>query len=146
MNWGNKLLVVFAAFGCFILYMVYRCTQTQVDLVSNEYYKDELAYQNVIDGRNNADMLSSKVSVTQDDSHVAIQFPEQMRGENISGSIYFYAPANAKNDLQVALKTNGGLVQQVSKQTLRPGKYTVKISWQEGDKKFYSEQPLTVNK
>jgi nitrogen fixation protein FixH len=146
MNWGNKLLVVFAMFGCFILYMVYRCTQTQVDLVSKEYYKDELAYQNVIDGKNNADMLNNKVSVTQDANNVAIQFPDEMRGENVTGSIWFYAPANAKNDLQVALKTNGTLVQQVSKQSLQPGKYTVKISWQEADKKFYTEQPLTISK
>lgn len=146
MNWGNKLLLVFAAFGCFILYMVYRCTQTQVDLVSKEYYKDELVYQNVIDGKNNADMLNNKVTVTQDDNNVSIQFPEEMSGTNVTGSIWFYAPANAKNDLQLALKTNGSLVQQVPKEKLQPGNYTVKISWQEADKNFYSEQPITISK
>ena len=41
-----------------------RCMQTPVDLVSEHYYKDELAYQQVIDGTRKANALSGKVGLT----------------------------------------------------------------------------------
>jgi hypothetical protein len=59
MNWGNKLVVVFIAFALFMGYMVYRALSTKYDLVSKDYYKDELRYQERIDGVKNAVALDS---------------------------------------------------------------------------------------
>ncbi|OYZ47929.1 MAG: hypothetical protein B7Y19_07425, partial [Sphingobacteriales bacterium 24-40-4] len=59
MNWGNKLVVVFVAFALFMGYMVYRALSTKYDLVSKDYYKDELRYQERIDGVKNAVALDS---------------------------------------------------------------------------------------
>jgi len=49
MNWGNKLVLVFIVFGAFIGYLVYQAVNTKYDLVSKDYYKDELRYQEKID-------------------------------------------------------------------------------------------------
>ena len=73
MNWGNKILVVFVAFGSMISYMVYRCVKTPVNLVSEQYYKDELAYQNVIDGTKRANALSGKLELAQEDNGISQQ-------------------------------------------------------------------------
>ena len=42
MTWGNKLLLVFAAFALLIGTLVYKCMQQNFELVSKDYYNDEL--------------------------------------------------------------------------------------------------------
>ena len=54
MNWGRSLILVFIVFAAFMGYLVYRASGTHFDLVSKEYYKDELRYQDKIDGFRNA--------------------------------------------------------------------------------------------
>ncbi|MFZ8343681.1 FixH family protein, partial [Staphylococcus aureus] len=54
MNWGYKLLLAFISFALIIGILVYKSINTKYDLVSTEYYKDELRYQDKIDGSGNA--------------------------------------------------------------------------------------------
>ncbi len=144
MNWGNKILVVFVAFAIFIFYLVYRCTQTQVDLVSKDYYKDELAYQDVIDGRNNVAALTGKVNISQKEDNLVIQLPHEMNGKKIEGLIWFYAPADAQKDKKIELQVNDSSQQVIDKKMLHSGNYTVKISWEAANNKYYNEQPLMI--
>lgn len=144
MNWGNKLIIVFVLFGGFILYMVYKSLHVQVDLVSKDYYKDELVYQDVIDGRNNVEALKSKASISQNNDNVVIQLPEEMSGKKTEGQVWFYSPDNAKKDAQFDLQTNSSAQQLIDKKKLHAGNYTVKISWTESNKKYYIEQALTI--
>ena len=48
-NWGYKILFVYLSFAGGILYLVYRTSLENRDLVSDNYYEEELAYQKVID-------------------------------------------------------------------------------------------------
>jgi hypothetical protein len=144
MNWGYKLLLVFAAFGGMISYMVYRCVQTPVNLVSAEYYRDELVYQDVIDGRKKADALSGKVELKQEGSYISIRFPQEIRGSKSDGTIRFYCPSDATKDWKVALSLNPDGTQLVSTKTISPGHYVVKISWETNHSRFYTEEPFIV--
>jgi len=65
MNWGNKLFVTFLVFGTGMGYLVYRSVKTNFDLVEKDYYKSELRYQDVIDGTNRVNQLSSSVNLEQ---------------------------------------------------------------------------------
>ncbi len=76
-NWGHKLTLGFVAFAGMIVYMVVQSMHTRYDLVSNEYYKDELQYQQVIDGASRANMLGSRTTVTQQNNEVIIQLPAE---------------------------------------------------------------------
>ena len=144
MNWGYKLLVVFAAFGAMMSYMVYRCVKTPVNLVSTEYYRDELAYQDVIDGRKKADALSGKIELRQEGSFISFRFPAEIRGLKSDGTIRFYCPADAAKDRNVALSLNPDGTQLVSTRAISPGHYVVKISWESNHSRYYIEEPLIV--
>ena len=52
MNWGHKLMIVFIAFAAMMSYLAYRAFKTEFELVDKDYYKNELKYQEVIDGTN----------------------------------------------------------------------------------------------
>jgi hypothetical protein len=145
MSWGNKLLLVFIAFGSMMSFMVYRCLQVPVNLVSKEYYRDEIAYQQVIDSREKTNALEGKVNFSQDATSIAISLPAEMKHKPLNGNILLYCPANMRNDRQFNLVTDSAASQLLSKQSLVPGNYVVKISWQSGNTSYYSEEPLTIH-
>ena len=84
MNFGNKLLLVFAAFAGLLSYMAYRCFAVPIDLVSTEYYKDEISYQDVIDGTKNANALSGKTVVATNGKDVSVQLPFEMKRHQVN--------------------------------------------------------------
>ena len=144
MNWGNKLIVVFIIFGGMISYMVYRCMQTPVNLVSEQYYKDELAYQQVIDGTRQANALSGKVQLAMVDGAIRIDMPSEMRGRAVRGTIFFYCPSDISRDRRFPLQTDIAGGQALGKGWVPGGHYTVKISWQTGGVNYFMEQPLVI--
>jgi len=141
-NWGNKLLIVFVLFAANICYMVYRCTKTNVDLVTAEYYKDELAYQQVIDGTTKANALSSPVTMQKKEKEIVMQFPAEMKNTAFTGTVYFYCASNQHNDRTIVI--NGNMQQAINAQLLAHGNYVVKINWQAGSAHYYHELPLTI--
>lgn len=144
MNWGYKLLVVFIAFGSLMFYMVYRCVMTPVDLVDNEYYKDELVYQDVIDGAKKANALSSKVKLAQDSAFITIQFPEEMKNSRVNGTILFYCPSDAGRDKKLPLEVSSNGIQRIRVKSILPGNYQVKIQWENRQNRYYSEEPFII--
>jgi hypothetical protein len=144
MNWGNKLLLVFVVFGGGISYMVFRCMQTPVNLVSEHYYKDELAYQQVIDGTRQANALSAKVGLTLTTGGIHIQLPPEMRDRQVRGNIEFYCPSDAARDRNLPLSIERGGHEDIPVADLLPGHYTVKIAWTAAGIGYFSEQPFIV--
>ncbi len=144
MNWGNRLLLVFVVFGGGIGYMVYRCTQMPEDLVSANYYKDELAYQHVIDGARRANALSGRVELSRTADGVRLQLPAEMRSRQVHGSVQFYCPYDAARDRDLPLSTDTGGIQDFSAGKILPGRYTVKVSWTAGGIGYFNEQPFII--
>jgi len=144
MNWGNKLLVAFIVFGLGMGYLAYRSMNTNFELVENDYYKQELRYQQVIDGKKEANNLALPVNVEQTAEGIILQLPEEMKNKTISGNIWFYCAYDAKKDKKFALKTNNAGMQSFQPESITPGNYTVKINWSDEEKKYYAEKSLTV--
>lgn len=144
MNWGNRLLLVFVAFGSMMSYLVYRCFQVPVNLVSADYYKQELKYQEIIDQRKNADALSSAVQVRADSNgNWVLQFPEEMKSETVSGTALLYCAADASRDRVFELHPGTNATQELALAQVPPGQYQLKISWKTGKENYYAEKNLT---
>lgn len=143
MNWGNKLILVFIVFAGFIGTMVYKAINTKVELVSKEYYKDELRYQDRIDGRINAEQIG-KVAVTQDAESVEIALPAEMKGLAVSGEAWFYCQTDDVKDRKIPLQVDENGRQLIMKKALVKGSYDLKLNWEASSKQYYSEQKLII--
>lgn len=144
MNWGNKLVVVFIVFGAFIGYLVYRAVNTKYDLVSKNYYKDELRYQDKIDRQNNAAKISD-VKIEQDADAVIIHLPNEQKGFAVTGDVFFYCITDELKDYHTALQVDSSNQQIIMKKSLQKGAYNVKINWQVGKEPFYFEKKLLIH-
>src|SRR3954471_1809897 len=127
MTWGNKLLLVFVGFAFLIGTLVYKCMQQNFELVSKDYYNDELRYQDKIDGANNANKLSS-IQIAQTSEEVSIQLPKELNGLVTTGQAWFYCATSASNDRKIPLATGGDGITKISKSKLARTNYQVKVS------------------
>ena len=80
LNWGYKILIVYLMFAAGMLTMVYLTTQENRDLVSDNYYEEELAYQEIIDQSSRTAKLSAAVEVELDQMNKKINIsPNYMK-------------------------------------------------------------------
>jgi hypothetical protein len=143
MSWGNKLIIVFVVFAALMATLVYKATQTKFELVSKDYYQEELRYQDKIDGAGNA-ALEAPLLVRLKDGSVFLEFPELQKKSNITGEAWFYCSVDASKDNRIALNVNTLGIQQIDVKTFRKGNYVVKISYEANGKKYYSAHPLRI--
>ena len=144
MNWGNRILLVFIVFAIGIAYLVYRATSTNFELVDASYYKDELKYQQVIDGKNNANALSSLPKLEITSTGLLLSFPTEMKEKKISGEVFFYCSYDSKKDKKFLLDTDSSATQVLDIKKLMPGTYVAKITWADASKNYYAEKNITI--
>jgi len=143
-NWGHKLTLGFLAFAGMIVYMVVQSMHTHYDLVSKEYYKEELQYQQIIDGAARANRLGSHAAITENAGRLTVQLPAEMQQKEITGTLWFYCADNSEKDKKMALQVNEDAVQTIDSRALIPGRYTVKIRWQTNGDLYYTEVPVSI--
>ena len=143
MSWGNKLVGVFIVFIALIGTLVYKSINSSFDLVSKDYYKDELRYQETIDAQKSAAQFSA-IEVAQNNEAVTIQFPEEIKDKKVDGEIWFYSNADASKDIKFKIEVDNNGLMQIAKSQLIITKYTVKINWQIATTNYYSEKSILV--
>lgn len=140
-NWGYKILLVYLTFASGILYMVYLTSQQNRDLVSDNYYEEELVYQKVIDQSAKTTKLSAAVKIEADQlsSTLQIQLPSEFSGTNTLGKWSLYFAADRKMDLEGTINTNNGN-QIIQIPEGRSGNYTCKLEWEADGQSYYFEK------
>ena len=140
-NWGYKILFVYLAFAGGILYMVYLTTLQNRDLVSENYYEEELAYQKVIDQSAKTAQLSAAVDVKVDQLNgvLEIQLPLEFNNTNVIGKWNLYYPADQKMDVEGTINTHK-CNQVILLPKDRSGNYTLKLEWEANGQSYYFEK------
>jgi hypothetical protein len=144
MNWGNKILLVFLVFAAGIFYLVYRSMHVNYELVSKEYYKDEIRYQDIIYASQRANALSRKIEIRQSANVIAVQLPDEMKDEKVTGVMWFYCAADETKDRRISMQPDQRGAQEITKQKFLPGSYVVKFDWTSKNTRYYAEEPLTI--
>lgn len=142
MSWGNKLVIVFICFAGMMGTLVYKAMQTRFDLVTKDYYKEELRFQEQIDATKNAATISD-INIDQNDSEVVITFPKEHAGMAIEGEAWFYCKADVYRDKKIPVSVNNGQL-LIKKERTFKGNYELKLRWTANGKSFYATKDITV--
>jgi len=125
------------------LFAVHR-EQTKFELVSKDYYQDELRYQDKIDGAANA-ALEAPISIQVNDEIISIEFPDAQKNANITGEAWFYCSVDATKDKRFVLSVDSTGIQRIERKGLQKGDYQIKISYEINQKKYYVAQQLHLH-
>jgi len=100
MNWGWKIVVLYSGFVVMTLGMVFYFIGDKVDLVADDYYKQEIAYQNQIDKMSNSQALEQPLEIDLDRETLTakIRFPMEHASAGLRGTVQLYRPANSDED------------------------------------------------
>ena len=144
-NWGTGIVLAFIGFIFFVMYFVIRMnTEDRADheLVTQEYYKRELAYQNEIDAEKNALVSNAKLQISKTNEGIQIGFPEQFEPQKISGKVSLYRPSNRHLDVNFPISlSNTHLL--IPDNRLLDGRWDITIEWSYKGKVFLHKEKLT---
>jgi hypothetical protein len=142
MNWGKSIIAAFIFFAVFIAALVSVCMRQEVSLVSNQYYKEDLQYQQELESLNNASALASKPAITLTNSAVVIEYANWQRVS--SGKLSIQRPSDESLDKQYALESLSSSQVTVAMDRMPAGLYKLKFEWQENGVRFSIHKTIVV--
>ncbi|MBC8401319.1 MAG: FixH family protein [Candidatus Marinimicrobia bacterium] len=115
-------------------------------LVSENYYADELAYQDQIDRIERTNALPQPVKVKfSPASGVMVSFPVLFEPATVEGTIKLFRPSDKRLDRRFPISLNREGVQYIPAANLPvPGLWKVKIFWQSEGIEYYLEEELIL--
>ena len=144
--WPIGLTIVFVVFFLYLIGFITLSQLNKTDLVTEDYYEEEVAYQDQIERKERSKALDQSIKLNHNpsDQTIVLEFPSDFNAESITGSILFFRPSDAKQDQihPIRLTTEGKQVIDIKK--LSTGLWRVKIFWQAEGEEYYDEKILQV--
>lgn len=141
LSWGHIITSGYLVFVMGIGFLVYKASSQKFDLVTKDYYEQELKYQEVIDQSANTSKLSAPIIVEKKDGQMQIVFPAEMKGKKKTIDFYLYYPADVKKDFRKTIETRDNELLQPLPSAMT-GMYELKLSWEVEGIKYYFEKKL----
>lgn len=142
-NWGTGIVLAYTVFIVLIVAAVSKVLNQSVDLVTPDYYAQELDYQDKYDKMANAGALKEPVKVEQAGANVVLTFPKDVTGP-LSGTVLFYCPSNSADDVSIPVNVapDGKMIVPTTK--LKKGNYSVLVDWKAGATTYFNKLVLFV--
>lgn len=137
-SWGHGVVLALGSFIIFILFMIFVFSNgmKNSELISDDYYQDELTYQEVINAKNNADQLAEKPVYRQATDGIGITFPENSVIDNAKVNFNLYRTDDANLDVKKEVVLDGNKQFLIPAKVLSKGSYTLKINWHQNKKPY----------
>ena len=131
-NWGTGIVLAFIGFISFIMYFIITMNvdkKYEHDLVTEDYYAEELDYQNDINKLENSKKLSENISYNKTEEGLVIYFPNNLDPVKITGKVFLYRPSNKQLDFDTAISLSKPYL-LIPDKRLVDGRWNIKIDWQ----------------
>ena len=142
-SWGHKISIVYGLFVVGIMTMVYLTSKQNRDLVSDDYYAEELAYQEVINKSAKTASLSAPIEVVKSENMLNINFPIEFDKKISKGKWTLYYAADIKKDIKGEF--------EISNRSLKldfpinaSGLYLFQIDWISDGVSYYYEKQINL--
>lgn len=140
-SWGYKILFLYLSFVAGILFLVFKASKENYDLVTKNYYEAELKYQEVIDRKTNTAKLSAPVRIENTKTKIRVEFPADFSDKTITGDAYLYCPSDARKDIRRPINSK-----DLAFEWILPGSpsglYELKLSWVSDGVEYYKEEKV----
>jgi len=141
LNWGTGIAVFYISFVLFIGFMIYLTTTQKYDLVTENYYEEEIKYQSKIDQKERANDLEGNLFVSIEGENLKINFPDQEG--LLKGKVVCFRPSDEDKDFGQEISTKKGFY-ELPLEKFSKGKYILKINWEAEGETYYSEQTVII--
>ncbi|UZD22545.1 FixH family protein [Algoriphagus halophytocola] len=141
MNWGTGIVLTIVGFVALILVMVVISVRMEgIELVTENYYEEEIKYQDRIDQIDQASELGRDViAYNSQQKLIELDLPN-----GSTGSLQFFRPSDSSLDQSIPVKVVKDDVTIVPVDRLKPGYWKIKLEWSENGVRHYQEKKITI--
>ena len=144
-NWGTGIVIGILLFMGFIMFFVIKMSTSNefdYDLVTEEYYEKELAYQQEIDAEKNLEKLSEAIQGRKTEEGWLLTFPKEMTPNNVTGTLFLYRPSNQKLDFELPLTLSNSQLLIPDSQMV-DGRWNITIQWNKNGIPYLYKKSIT---
>lgn len=147
-SWGTGIVLILTVFFVVTGILLVIAFSHREDLVENNYYEKELAYQGKIDKQNNALTLKNPVAFSGAVNTLRIQFPIAETGPIKAGTVLFYKPSDSRSDFSIPLTVDSLGLFTYNMQGKPLGIWKAVVDWSavgKQEKAYYTEKDFRLN-
>ncbi|HYG21666.1 MAG TPA: FixH family protein [Verrucomicrobiae bacterium] len=144
--WPYGILLAFGLFVSGTVALIVIACRNDSDLVSAEYYEEEIRFQAHIDGARRAHDLTTATPVVYEASQkqIRITLPRPQGSPLAKGTIQLYRPSAAAMDRSIELEPDANGVQVIDAALLEPGLWKVKVIWTAAGLDFRVDEKVII--
>lgn len=141
MDWGKGIVIVIAVFVMLMAGLVTICVkQDDIHLVTQNYYEEEIKYQDQIDKIINANALDYEVlTYNTQVKRVVMNLPLGSKG-----TLHLFRPSDARLDKKIEFQLVNLDENTVDVSSLKSGYWKVKLTWEENGVAYYEEKKINI--
>jgi len=144
LNWGSGIAIVISVFTIAGLSFIYYAFHQDVNLVKDNYYQDEIKYQDRIEEIKRTAKLSDKLEIKVSGSNILFNFPQNVNKDKIKGNILLYRPSDRKHDIFFPIELDSLSEQIKSTEKLVSGMWKAQVKWEIDTLSYYTEKIIMV--
>lgn len=134
------IIGAFVLFMTFILQFVFRSMKSDVQLVSSNYYQQEINYQSHIDKQKRSALIKENSTISLSNNQLTIDLTKSVA--QAKGEIHLYNGSNADLDLKIPFEFTENTPLIIPSEDLEQGIWTVKIDFVSNGETYYIEKKL----
>jgi hypothetical protein len=140
-RWPVMIGIIYGVFVLVLVGFVIFSSFNTVDLVSHDYYRQEIAYQDQIDRIKRTKQLEQPLAWQYDREKklIVFQFPDSLETGKIRGTIHFFRPSDATRDRVAEIRPDASNRQIFSTSEISDGFWRIKLSWKYDNQEYFDE-------
>jgi len=116
----------------------------KTELVTEDYYAKELAYQDEIDQGRNAASLNTELTWASNRDYLTLGLRGDFDPEEIEGFINVFRPSDESLDFEEPLDLDENGNQNFDFEKFKVGKYQIQVFWTVGQTECYLEKNIFI--
>jgi hypothetical protein len=142
--WPYGIGAFFILLFCGMTTVVVIAATHQESLVTDNYYEQELKFQDQMDSAARARKCDARVQLEPAAGKLLVAVPAPQLAQRFSGTIQFYRPSAPELDRSVALAPGADGSQLVDVSRLAGGLWYVRVKWSAGGQDYFLEEKLIL--
>ncbi len=142
--WPFGIIAAFVLFFAGMATVVVIAATHREHLVNDNYYEQELKFQNQIDGGSRAKKSGASIVYDSASDSVVITLPAAQLAQKFSGTIELYRPSEPKLDREFLLEPKADGTHRLNVSKLVAGLWLVRVKWVAGGEDYFLEQKITI--
>ena len=144
MNFGGRIVVLYLSFVALIVTLVVMSYGQKVELVSDDYYAQEMKFQDKIDAINNEKSLVASIHHSINGNEITLIADSSLLSNDFEWTIHFFRPSDSSKDIQLKMNFVNN-TQAIDSKQLIHGAYKLQLSWTSNQKKYFKEEVIFIN-